>query len=90
MKFTFLWWNITIERIPKEAREKLPPSTTTLSVKRLKKRGFTKCDTTDKVDMTEAYAKLRAKQFRKVGKYMRAYKCQFCSNWHLTHQRRLW
>jgi len=40
------------------------------------------CVQTDKVCRTEHGAKGRAKQ-----KHIRAYKCQWCGTWHLTHKK---
>lgn len=42
------------------------------------------CPVMDKVSMVEAMAKARAAQFNT---YMRAYKCEFCPYWHLTHRK---
>lgn len=87
MKFAFLGWNITIERIPKPVVKVIPQP----PVKKKNRYKVQKCIYVDKVMMPEALAKLRAKQLapKTPGGYLRAYKCQFCEQWHLTHKRRL-
>lgn len=88
MKFEIFGWKITIERIPKPVIKVIPQPPPS---KRRKYR-VQKCLTMDKVMMPEALAKLRAKQLapKTLDGYLRAYKCEFCGMWHLTHKHRFW
>ena len=47
-----------------------------------------KCFVTNKYMFTEQIAKDKATFFKKKNTHMRAYCCEFCGSWHLTHQRR--
>ena len=53
-------------------------------VKKPQRHSKRKCPVTEKIKRTEKGAKAKAKQFKS---YMRAYKCEFCPHWHLTHER---
>lgn len=48
-----------------------------------------KCPVQGKTCLSENSAKKSAGKFKKtnVDRYMRAYKCQFCEWWHLTHNK---
>lgn len=59
-----------------------------MRVCKLKRSGFKKCTTADKIMFTEDLAKLKADRLSIKGRYMRAYRCQFCNAWHLTHKKR--
>lgn len=50
---------------------------------RQKKR--TLCPVMNKVNYDETYAKFKAKASK--GIKLRAYHCEFCPNWHLTHKK---
>lgn len=55
--------------------------------RRRKEQKFRKrkrCHVMDKICRTESEAKWRAKS---VKVWLRAYKCEFCGSWHLTHKR---
>ena len=53
-----------------------------VTLKKEKKKKLVKCIQNGKVSMEEADAKKRA---NKLG--LRAYKCEFCPHWHLTHKK---
>ena len=86
MQFTFYGWRITVERIPKPVIKVIPQP----PASKKKKYKPQKCLTTGKIMFEEALCKLRAKELAKKSPegYLRAYKCQFCESWHLTHKRR--
>lgn len=64
-----------------------PPPKPTVIIRRHRPRKKPLCDVMDKVMMTEAQAKEKAKVKTNKYQYLRAYKCQFCPSWHLTHHR---
>lgn len=57
--------------------------------KKKAKTGLTYCPVTDKVGYPEALAKLKAERLKKRTEngYLRAYHCEFCPKWHLTHHK---
>lgn len=64
----------------------VPKRRTTNKRKKLyKARG--KCPVTDKINRTEANTKKKVRDNRLHGLTLRAYKCEFCPHWHLTHKK---
>lgn len=59
------------------------------SKKKIKAGKLPHCIQTDKTMYPEALAKMEAERLAKktVDGYLRAYKCQFCESWHLTHHK---
>lgn len=54
--------------------------------KRVKRKFLPKCYVMDKYSYTEHYAKKKAQNI-KTGVSLRAYKCEYCGHWHLTHKK---
>lgn len=84
--FKLFGWEVVIVKIK---QKRVAPLTKTKK-KRLEKSGLGWCEVVQKVQYPEALAKLKAQQLKKSSQnnlYLRAYKCEFCSEWHLTHKK---
>lgn len=92
--FTFrvLGWSIRVsfKKIIPETPPPLIKQTFQPRITRKKRKtGLTYCPVTDKVGYPEALAKLKAERLKKRTEngYLRAYHCEFCPKWHLTHHK---
>ncbi len=71
-----------------EVVQKLNSSTDTsrkVAIKKHTIKRFPLCPVTQKISREEKQAKLKAKASK--GIHLRAYKCEFCPYWHLTHKK---
>lgn len=77
--FAIVFWSATEEKEPPPV---IPPPVKVFKKKTQPPRKKGKCIQTDKLCRLECTAKERAAQLK-----LRAYKCEFCDFWHLTHKR---
>lgn len=66
----------------------LPPQQKKPPKKKTPFKKFPKCIQTDKTSYNEERAKREAIRMTNPGQTIRAYPCEFCSYWHLTHKRK--